>query len=140
MDRTERCELLAGLADHELAQLADLAHDAALGEITTITPPTIGMIMARVTDGAGGDTFNAGEILVTECLVSIDGHEGWSMLMGSRPNATLAAATIDAAFEAGCRNRDRIEMELVSLAATHEAAASAERQRLAATRVHFETQ
>lgn len=140
MDRTIRCELLARLPDSELRRLADLATSDDLGDLSLITPPTIGMVMARAIEGARGETFNVGEVLVTECLVAIGGSEGWAMLMGSRPKGALAAATIDAAVVAGTRYVDRIDADIARMAQEIDAAQLAERKRLDATRVQFDTQ
>jgi alpha-D-ribose 1-methylphosphonate 5-triphosphate synthase subunit PhnG len=140
MDRTVRCELLTRLPDHELKRLAEIATGDDLGELQLITPPTIGMVMARAIEGARGETFNVGEVLVTECLVSIGDSEGWSMLTGSRPSGALAAATIDAAVVAGTRHVDRIDAEITRITQEIEAAQTAERKRLHATRVQFDTQ
>ncbi|CAN5709427.1 phosphonate C-P lyase system protein PhnG [soil metagenome] len=140
MDRTIRCELLARLPDEELKRLAALATSDDLGELSLITPPTVGMVMARMVEGARGETFNVGEVLVTECLVTINDSEGWSMLMGSRPSAALAAATIDAAIVAGSKHIDRIDADIARLSEAIDLALMAERKRLDATRVQFDTQ
>jgi alpha-D-ribose 1-methylphosphonate 5-triphosphate synthase subunit PhnG len=140
MNRTVRCELLARLPDNELKRLAELATSDDLGEFSLVTPPTVGMVMARVIEGARGETFNVGEVLVTECLVALGEHEGWAMLMGSRPTGALAAATIDAASVAGTRHIDRIDAEIAQLNEQIDAAELAERKRLHATRVQFDTQ
>lgn len=140
MDRTDRCELLTQLSDEELARLAALVIDGSLGAVTLITPPTLGMVMARAIEGARGEVFNVGEVLVTECLVSVAGHEGWCMLLGSRPEGAVAAASVDASLEAGHPGRTQVEAELLAYAAARDAAALVERDRLAASRVQFETQ
>jgi alpha-D-ribose 1-methylphosphonate 5-triphosphate synthase subunit PhnG len=140
MDRTVRTELLARLPDQDLARLSNLATGGSRGDITIVRPPTIGMVMARVQEGARGEVFNLGEVLITECMVSVSGVEGWSMLMGSRPQGALDAATIDAALDADARNRDAVETELLALIAATDAADAAERTRLDATRVQFDTQ
>jgi alpha-D-ribose 1-methylphosphonate 5-triphosphate synthase subunit PhnG len=98
------------------------------------------MVMARVAEGAHGEIFNLGEVLVTECMVSVSGYEGWSMLMGSRPQGALDAATIDASLDADGRNRETVESEIIALIAEIDAAEAAERTRLNATRVQFDTQ
>jgi alpha-D-ribose 1-methylphosphonate 5-triphosphate synthase subunit PhnG len=140
MDRTVRSELLARLPDQDLARLSNLATGDSLRDTTIVRPPTIGMVMARVAEGAHGEVFNLGEVLVTECMVSVSGYEGWSMLMGSRPQGALDAATIDAALDADERNRAKVENELLALIAAKDAVEAAERARLNATRVQFDTQ
>jgi alpha-D-ribose 1-methylphosphonate 5-triphosphate synthase subunit PhnG len=140
MDRTHRCELLAELPDSEIAEIAERAGLQAIGEPVTISGPSVGMIMMRVVDGARGDLFNFGEVLVTECHVQVDGHEGWAMLMGSRPTAARNAATLDAAIAAGRIAPEPVDALVASLVARHEAERASERETLAATRVRFETQ
>lgn len=144
MDRTERCELLAQLTDAEIGGIARLVLDGTVPEPTLITPPTVGMLMARIAEGAHGDVFNVGEVLVTECHVQVGASEGWSMVMGSRPRAALRAAMIDAVLSDGAPDRASgtaaVDARLIELAAARLAAMRHERAGLAETRVQFQTQ
>jgi len=140
VERKERAEMLARLSDAELMQLVALVPGDDLADLVILEGPTIGMVMCRVVEDALGEVFNLGEVLVTECLVRIGAAEGWAMVMGSRPGATRAAATIDAALAAGRIAPDLIDEPLARLIAAHDAALEAERTALAATRVRFETQ
>ncbi len=140
MDRTRRCELLARLSDSELANIAGSIAAGILAERVVVVEPTVGMVMARAIEGARGEVFNVGEVLVTECQVRIDRHEGWAMVMGSRPNGALAAATIDAAVVAGRLEANPVDALLTRLIATHDAELAARQAELAATRVQFDTQ
>ena len=140
MDRTERCELLAQLTDTEIERLARLVLEEPARNPTLITPPTVGMVMARVAEGAHGDVFNFGEILVTECRVLIGQGEGWCMVMGSRPAAALQAASIDAVLGAGAVDPTSFDTDLRALADARAAGVAAERAHLAETRVQFQTQ
>lgn len=137
MDRTRRCELLAQMDDDALAALHDRlpAVDAV-----TISGPTVGMVMMRVQEGARGELFNLGEVLVTECSVRVGASSGWAMLLGSRPRGSELAARIDAAIvetPSLAATVDPALEEVGSEVAAREAAAFA---RLAPTRVRFETQ
>jgi alpha-D-ribose 1-methylphosphonate 5-triphosphate synthase subunit PhnG len=140
MDRTERCELLAQLTDAEIERLARLVLDGRIHAPTLITAPTVGMVMVRVAEGAHGDVFNFGEVLVTECHVRIGQAEGWSMVMGSRPDAALRAASIDAVLATGAIDATELDDRLLSLARTRREAVAAERAHLVQTRVQFQTQ
>ena len=141
MDRTTRASLLARLPDSDLVALTRLVVGDG-DEIAWLTPPTLGMVMARVEDGAKGDVFNLGEVLVTECQLQIGPHEGWAMLLGNRPQGVFAAATIDAVSgnpspHAALPELDaRLERLIIEL----DAIEAAERTALAATRVQFDTQ
>lgn len=139
MNRTQRCELLAAIPEAHAVRLAESVADGSLGVVQIITPPTVGMIMARVEDGALGVVFNLGEVLVSEARVSIDGHEGWGMVMGGSPDRALAVAIVDAGLEAGHSRRSTIERELLDLAEEVEATALAEWARVEPTKVEFDT-
>jgi len=138
MDRQRRFEALTAIPEQAAAGLAELVLDGSLGEVAIITPPTVGMVMARAADGARGEVFNLGEVLVTEARVSVDGHEGWGMVLGRAPDHALSVAVVDAGMEAGHPQRDAIERELAALAADAADAASQEWQRIAPTRVQFD--
>ena len=140
MDRTERCELLAQLTDAEIERVARLVLDETVPAPTLVTPPTVGMLMARVAEGAHGDVFNAGEVLVTECHVLVGEREGWSMVMGSRPGAALRAAMVDAVLGDEASVAPEVDAHLTGLAAARQAGVRRERAALAETRVRFQTQ
>jgi alpha-D-ribose 1-methylphosphonate 5-triphosphate synthase subunit PhnG len=90
VDRTIRCETLAQAASADVGRLAEIMLDGSLGDVQLLTPPTVGMVMARAIDGAQSETFNLGEVLVSEARVSIAGCEGWGMVMGSDASHALA--------------------------------------------------
>lgn len=137
MDRTERCEQLARLTDAQLDALIALAGSP---KPTVTTAPVVGMVMLRVVEDARGELFNLGEALVTECQVRVDHEEGWAMLPGSRPHGALAAATLDAALAARPDLANAVDPRLASFVTEHDAQLAARQQRLAPTRVRFETQ
>lgn len=139
MERTERTELLARLPEETVFRLAEELAGPSFGAIEVVTQPTVGMIMARVIDGAQGEQFNLGEVLVTEARVSLAGHEGWAMVMGAATDRALAVAIVDAALEAGHTRRPEVERDLAAFAAEQEAVERVERIRLEATMVDFET-
>jgi alpha-D-ribose 1-methylphosphonate 5-triphosphate synthase subunit PhnG len=138
MNRNQRAEALARIPADEAVKLAERLADGALGEVVVITPPTVGMVMARAIDGAHGDTFNLGEVLVTEARVSLAGVEGWGMVVGSQREHALAMAVVDACLEAGHPRRPAVERTLSLLVSRANARRTEELQRVAPTRVHFE--
>lgn len=130
--------MLAIAPREQVFAMAESLTDGSLGDIQVITPPTVGMIMARAKDGARNEVFNLGEVLVTEARVSIAGHDGWGMVMGSNLDHALAVAIVDAALEAGHPHRDTIERDLIAIAAEAEAAEKAALATIAPTRVMFD--
>lgn len=140
MDRTQRSEWLTRLADADISILLAHVPEPVRHRVRIVSGPTIGMVMARAIEGAHGEVFNVGEVLVTECHVMLDGVEGWAMTMGSRPTATRGIATIDVAITAGAVDTATIDGDLARMIAVQDAEAAASRAELAATRVQFETQ
>jgi alpha-D-ribose 1-methylphosphonate 5-triphosphate synthase subunit PhnG len=138
MDRQQRFEALTSISEPTAVSLAERILDGSLGDVAVITPPTVGMVMARAQDGARGDVFNLGEVLVTEARVSIAGHEGWGMVLGRSPDHALSVAVVDAGLEAGHPQRTTIERDLADFAADASTKATEEWVRVAPTRVQFD--
>src|SRR5262249_24278740 len=138
VNRIQRTEALARIAPEAALRLAERVADGALGQVVIISPPTVGMVMASAVDGARGQTFNLGEVLVSEARVSIAGVEGWGMVVGSRRDHALAMAVVDASLEAGHPQSSSIERSLHDYAAEATAREAEELARVAPTRVHFE--
>lgn len=139
MDHIQRFETLTQIPEGAARRLAARLLDGSLGDVLMITPPTVGMVMARATDGAKGETFNLGEVLVTEARVNLAGHDGWGMVLGGNPDHALAVAVLDAGLEADHAARPDIERELRDLVAVLEAEQSADWAQVAPTRVQFDT-
>jgi alpha-D-ribose 1-methylphosphonate 5-triphosphate synthase subunit PhnG len=138
MDRHQRFEALTAISEADAARLAERVLDGSLGNVVVITVPTVGMIMARAQDGARGEVFNLGEVLVTEARVSIEGCEGWGMVLGRAPDHALAVAVVDAGLEAGHPEYAAIEREIIALAAARAETLAEEWVRVAPTRVQFD--
>ena len=138
MDRQQRFEALTAISELAATRLAERILDGSLGEVAVITPPTVGMIMARAQDGARGEVFNLGEVLVTEARVSIAGHEGWGMVLGRAPDHAISVAVVDAGIEAGHPDSTGIERDLADLAAAQANVCAEEWVRVAPTRVQFD--
>ena len=138
MDRLQRFEALTIIPEPAAIRLAERILDGSLGHVAVITPPTVGMVMARAQDGARGEVFNLGEVLVTEARVSIEGREGWGMVLGRAPDHALSVAVVDAGLEAGHRDGPAIERDLAELATEADARTNEEWVRVAPTRVQFD--
>jgi alpha-D-ribose 1-methylphosphonate 5-triphosphate synthase subunit PhnG len=138
MDRRQRFEALTTLAASDAIRLAERLLDGTLGAVAVIDAPTVGMVIARATDGARGEVFNLGDVLVTQARVSIGGAEGWGMVLGRNPDHALSVAIVDASLEAGHLDRAAVERDLVALATEAATASAEEWQQIAPTRVQFD--
>lgn len=58
------------------------------------------LIMMRASDSATTEVFNLGEVLVTDCTVTVDGQLGYGIVLDNQPRRAEAAAILDAVFRA----------------------------------------
>lgn len=139
LDRNRRFEILAQTDADPLRALAEEILDERYGQpVTVVTPPRAGTLMLRLREPVQGDVFNAGEVLVTEAAVIIDGQHGYGMRLGREPEATLAAAILDAAAEANHPLAPRIAALLRVQVAVAQEREDTAWQEIAPTRVVFE--
>lgn len=72
-----------------------------LATVKILKEPKMGLIMMRSRDSVAQEIFNAGEVLVSDCTVSVDNQPGYGVVMGNQPERAEAMAIIDAVFRAG---------------------------------------
>ena len=79
---------------------------ARCADVEYVGTPTPQTVLVPVRDPISGNTFFAGEVLVTSCIVRVNKVPGWAMVMDDRPELAGLVATLDAAFAAGIRNEE----------------------------------
>lgn len=105
----------------------------------TVKPPERSLVMTKANDSVSQKPFYLGEVLVTECTVSIQGVYGFGVLMGEDAERAYQLAVVDAAFQAKLPEIGAWEPELLA-----EEERIAVRQRTvysqsAKTKVNFDT-
>lgn len=105
----------------------------------TVKPPERSLVMTKANDSVSQKPFYLGEVLVTECTVSIQGVYGFGVLMGEDAERAYQLAVVDAAFQAKLPETGAWEPELLA-----EEKRIAVRQRTvysqsAKTKVNFDT-
>lgn len=66
--------------------------------VTVISGPRVVMVQLRMRESVANSVFNAGEILVTETRLELNGTFGFGMMIGNDPSFATALAVIDAAL------------------------------------------
>jgi alpha-D-ribose 1-methylphosphonate 5-triphosphate synthase subunit PhnG len=66
--------------------------------VTIISGPRVAMVQLRMQESVANSVFNAGEILVTETRLELNGTFGFGMIIGNDPTFSTALAVIDAAL------------------------------------------
>src|SRR5258708_39426502 len=75
-----------------------------------LSGPRQGLVMLRVRETVAESLFNAGEVLVTEVKLELNGQFGFGLVMGNQPRKALAIALLDAAL----RKNDGLAAELTT--------------------------
>ncbi len=101
-----------------------------------VSRPRPTLVMARAREAVDGEVFNLGEVLVTNCEVSLGGEPGWAMVVDHDPERALCAAVVDAASRRGESMEIRAELE--GLLAEAREARRARWAGVQPTRVEFE--
>jgi alpha-D-ribose 1-methylphosphonate 5-triphosphate synthase subunit PhnG len=95
-------KVLANSPEEKVCRLAAKVTEAySSSQIKLLSGPRKGLVMLRVQETVANSQFNAGEILVTEVRLELDGQFGFGMVTGDRPRHALAVALIDAALRKG---------------------------------------
>ncbi|MCL1632159.1 phosphonate C-P lyase system protein PhnG [Sporolactobacillus sp. CPB3-1] len=101
--------------------------------------PQTSLIMAKAKDSVSSQPFYLGEVLVTECTISVNQKLGIGIVVGEKPLRAYCMAIIDAALNAGVpvldRWGDRLRAEKQQLQKEH----ALEYARCAQSQVHFDT-
>jgi alpha-D-ribose 1-methylphosphonate 5-triphosphate synthase subunit PhnG len=82
--------------------------------VTMISGPKLAMVQLRMQESVANSAFNAGEILVTEVRLELNGIFGFGMIIGDDPLHATALAVIDAAL----RNPDISHTDIHAAIAT----------------------
>jgi alpha-D-ribose 1-methylphosphonate 5-triphosphate synthase subunit PhnG len=114
----------------------------AIEEITDVNivrSPSTGLVMLKTRDSVSKQPFYMGEVLVTECTVSIDHQVGIGIIMGEDPKRSYQIAVVDAALNAAIPITSQLLTELDKEEEYIQQRISEEAARIATTKVHFDT-
>jgi len=99
MEREKIFDILSMASDETIEDVAKLVlEDAPDAEI--IRGPRVGLVMMQAKESVEDEIFNLGEVLVSECAVTLGNFVGWGICMGENLKRASNLALIDLAFEA----------------------------------------
>ena len=84
-------------------------------QVKLLSGPRQGLVMLRVRETVANSQFNAGEVLVTEVKLELDGQFGFGMILGDSPRRAMAVALVDAAMRIGGTVAEQLAVELREL-------------------------
>nr|MBA2682756.1 phosphonate C-P lyase system protein PhnG [Ktedonobacteraceae bacterium] len=108
--------ILAHSSEEQLSHLASLVLRAyAASQVRLLRGPQQGLVMLRVMETVANSQFHAGEILVTEVRLELDGQFGYGMVIGDSPRRAMAVALVDAALRKDESVARQLKQELATL-------------------------
>ncbi|NWJ47224.1 MAG: phosphonate C-P lyase system protein PhnG [Chloroflexi bacterium] len=92
-------QILANCEELLVCQLAEkVLMEYPTGQLRLLSGPLQGLVMLRMRESVEDRQFNAGEILVTEVKLELDGQFGYGMVLGKSERRAMAVALVDAAL------------------------------------------
>ncbi|MCO7125265.1 phosphonate C-P lyase system protein PhnG [Sporolactobacillus shoreicorticis] len=101
--------------------------------------PQTSLIMTKAKDSVSSQPFYLGEVLVTECTVSLNGQLGVGIVIGKKPVRAYCMAVIDAAHNAGLPVLDHWNAQFHEEEKRIQEKYALEDARNAQSQVHFNT-
>jgi alpha-D-ribose 1-methylphosphonate 5-triphosphate synthase subunit PhnG len=109
-------QILANSSEEQVCRLASIVLQTyASSQVKLLSGPQRGLVMLRVRETVANSQFNAGEILVTEVRLELDGQFGFGMVIGDNPRRAMAVALVDAALCKGEPVTEVLKRELSEL-------------------------
>lgn len=137
MNRAERTKIMVEGDPNWLKQMAEQIESRYRVEM--VKRPEKSLVMTKVRDSVSQQPFYVGEVLITECTVSIAGHYGFGALMGEQFERAYQLAVVDAAWNAGLPETntwlERFKQEEKEILRRHKQ----ELMRVMRTKVQFDT-
>lgn len=127
------------LTEGDLDRWRGLAEDIACKhEVEVVASPDTCLILMQVRDSVGQVPFYAGEVLLTEATVKVDGVLARGYTLENEPIRALCHAVITAAMQLETPEKEMIEMILEEEAETIRCRRAAEAGLIASSRVRFD--
>lgn len=108
--------ILANCPEEQACQLASIVLKSyQQSQVKLLSGPRQALVMLRVRETVAHSLFHAGEVLVTEVKLELDGQFGFGMIMGESPRRAMVVALVDAALRKGGLVADQLQRELTEL-------------------------
>ena len=107
--------------------------------IEMISGPKVAMVQLRLKESVAETVFNAGEVLVTETRLELNGTFGFGMIVGNQPEFSTALALIDALLRIPGEHTVLLEEQIACLAAELQHRQHAQFAASNSTKVEFDT-
>lgn len=93
MSKQKLSSIMAGASGEELSAIANQIKTDSVVRI--LKEPQKTLVMVKVRESVKNSLFYLGEVLATECMVTVDGIKGVSVIAGDDFHKAASAAIID---------------------------------------------
>ena len=108
--------ILANSPEERVCELASVVlQHYSKSQIKLLLGPRQGLVMLRVRETVANSRFNAGEVLVTEVRLELEGQFGFGMVLGDCPRRAMAVALVDAALAKGGAVATQLQHDLAEM-------------------------
>ena len=109
----EKKRLFKIMANAERDVIANIIEDITQKHnVVIIKEPAKTLTMIKMREPVKSSLFYIGEVIVTECVIELDGTKGTAVTMGDDYEKTLDMAIIDAAYNKGVFKSENTLLEL----------------------------
>lgn len=134
MSKRKLSAILAGASKDELVVIADQIKSD--NNIKILKAPQKTLVMVKVRESVKNSLFYLGEVLATECMVTVDGAKGVSVIAGDDFEKAIAAAIIDGYLN-GEREKEDVLRQIDELEKKQQKSREAINRQLRKSKVNF---
>lgn len=135
MNRRERSAVLAAALPEEVEEIAGGIKERC--EIRVLKQPQKTLVMVKVRESVKKSLFYLGEVLATECMVTVNGTKGVGVLSGDHFEKCLSAAVIDGFLNDETNDREPVMKQIEQLGEKQKKARETLNRQIRKSKVNF---
>lgn len=134
MNKRELSAILTKASPQEVAAIAEpiKAHT----QIQILKEPQKTLVMVKARESIQNSLFYLGEVLATECMVTVDGYKGMSVIAGDHFEKAVDVAVIDAYLNGG-EEKDVVLAQIKALGTSQQTARQQMNRQIRKSKVNF---
>lgn len=134
MTKRELSAILAKASAEDVAVLAEPIK--AKAQIQVQKEPQKTLVMVKVRESIKNSLFYLGEVLATECMVTVNGVKGMSVIAGDQFDKAMNIAVIDGYLNGNANSADILE-QIVALGVSQQQARQHMNRQIRKSKVNF---
>ena len=134
MTKRELSAILAKASAEEVAVLAEPIK--AKAQIQVLKEPQKTLVMVKVREAIKNSLFYLGEVLATECMVTVNGVKGMSVIAGDQFDKAINIAVIDGYLNGNASSADILE-QIAALGISQQQARQHMNRQIRKSKVNF---